>query len=123
MSYSCDISNSTRVETHIDNLSFHRWYTSMIHILTSKCHTRPRLILTAKVLRTIRCFSMFHDIRSLTGGTVNWFYHHHRHSFPRLDVYGTTAPPVCRYQGGSKKSTNLGHYHTFYTNHSWAVRL
>jgi hypothetical protein len=53
---------------------------------------------------------MFHYIRSLTCGTVNWFYHHHRPAFPRRDMHDTAAPLVRIYQGGSRNSTNLGHY-------------
>jgi hypothetical protein len=53
---------------------------------------------------------MFHDIRSLTRGTVTWFYHHHRPAFPRRDGHDTAAPLVRIYQGWSRKSTNLGHY-------------
>ena len=53
---------------------------------------------------------MFHDIRSLTRGTVHGFYHHHRPAFPRRDVHDTAAPLGRIYQGGSRKSTNLGHY-------------
>ena len=67
-------------------------------------------MLTAKALLPIRRFPMFHHIRSLTGGTLNWLYDHHRRSFPGLDVYDTAAPLVCLYQGGLRKSTNLGHY-------------
>ena len=41
---------------------------------------------------------------------MNRFDHHHRPAFPRRDVHDTAAPLVCIYQGGSRKSTNLGHY-------------
>ena len=61
---------------------------------------------------------MFHDIRSLTRGTVNGFYHHHRPAFPRRDVHDTAAPLVRIYQGGSRKSTNLGHYRLAH-EHKW----
>ena len=53
---------------------------------------------------------MLHHIRSLTGRTLNWLYDHHRRSVPGLDVQDPAAPRVCLYQGGLRKSTNLGHY-------------
>jgi hypothetical protein len=55
---------------------------------------------------------MFHHICSLTGGTVNRLYDHHRRSFPGLDVHDTASPLICIDQGGLRKSTNLGHYLT-----------
>ena len=53
---------------------------------------------------------MLHHIRSLTGRTLNWLYDHHRRSVPGLDVQDPAAPRVGLYQGGLRKSTNLGHY-------------
>jgi hypothetical protein len=108
--YPCDIANATCLETPSDNLSFHRWDASLVHILTYTCPTWTSRMLTAKALLTIRRFPIFHHLRSLTGGTVNRFYDHHTRSFPGLDGHDAASPLALRDHRGARKSINLGHY-------------
>jgi hypothetical protein len=76
MQHACRISNSTAVESHINNLLLHLTGLTCISIIEQKCPTLTQLLSTHKPLLTLTSLAVLNNIGALAVRTVEDLYYH-----------------------------------------------
>ena len=78
MQYTSNITNTTPIDGHINNLLFNVWKSPVINILKQKCLSRTERGLTEKALLSVSSLAVLYHICLVTARTRDRLEHYQR---------------------------------------------